>query len=48
MKPTCCKYVLHKQQRQSGSHCLISDLKASNELLLFIILGTKDHMLGAK
>ena len=40
--------LLHKQQGQSGSHCLILDLKTSNDLLLFMTLGTKDHILGAK
>ena len=48
MKATCCKEFLHKRQRQSGFHCLISDLKTSNDLLLFMALGTKDHILGAK
>ena len=47
MKATCCKEFLHKRQRQSGFHCLISDLKTSNDLL-FMALGTKDHILGAK
>ena len=48
MKPACCKQFLHKRQRQSGSHCLILDLKTSNDLLLFMGFGTKDHILAAK
>ena len=48
MKPTCCKQFLYYRQGQSGSHCLILDLKTSNDLLLFMALGTKDHILGAK
>ena len=31
-----------------GSHCVILDLKTSNNLLLFLTLGTKNHTLGAK
>ena len=30
-----------------GSHCLILDLTASNDLLLFMALGTKNDILGA-
>ena len=40
--------ILYRRQRQSGFHCLILDLKSSNDFLLFIILGTKDHILVAK
>ena len=47
MKPTYCKQFLHKRQGLSGSHCVILNLKASSDLLLFISLGTKDHILGA-
>ena len=46
MKPTCCKQVLHKRQGHSGSYCIILDLKASNELILFMDSGTKYHILG--
>ena len=34
-------------QGQCSSHCLILNLKISNDLLLFMALGTKDHVLGA-
>ena len=40
--------VIHKQQGPSGSHCLILDIKISNNLLLFMVLETKGHNLGAK
>ena len=41
------KQVLHKRQGDSGSYCIILDLKASNELILFMASGTKYHILGA-
>ena len=37
-----------KRHGQSGSHSLILDLKASNDLLLFMASRIKDHILGAK
>ena len=48
MKPTFCKQILHKRQGQLGSHCLILDVKISNDLLLFMASGIKDHILSAK
>ena len=40
--------ILHNRQGQSGSHCFILNLKTSSDLLLFMALGTKDHILCAK
>ena len=40
--------MLNKRQGQSGSYCLILDLKASKELLLFMAAGNKDPIIGAK
>ena len=48
MRPTGCKQFLHKRQGQLSSDCLILYLETSNDLLLFMALGTKDHILGAK
>ena len=39
---------LTNRQGQLGFHCLILDLKTSNDLLLFMALETKHHILGAK
>ena len=37
-----------RAQGKSSLHCLILDLKASNDLLLFMALGTKCHILQTK
>ena len=39
---------LTNRQGQLGFHCLILDLKTSNDLLLFMALETKGHILGAE
>ena len=46
MKVTSCKSVSYKQQGQSGSHCLISVLKASNKLLPSMASEIKEKILG--
>ena len=48
MRPTCCKQFLLKRQGHLSSDCLIWYLETSNDWLLFMALGTKDHILGAK
>ena len=48
MKPTFCKYVLHKRHGQLGFHFLMFFLKHGKEPESFIFCGIKDQIFGDK